>query len=869
MRLRVGFLLTCAAGALLIGAGPTTSTAADQSAMPVKAMPAADPIPYWWFHGELEVGGRAFLNNPERNGVNSAGGKSLAKYYEYSTIKPGAFADGHLSTGTSNGLYQIDLWAKNVGYSDQSYQADLSKAGEHYLTLGWDQTPHIYSTSAQTIYNGVGTNALTLPAGLSNSLFVASGNHYGGVGGLAFTPANASAVQTLINANRQQTDIGIRRDTASVEYRWTPTTAWDIKTDYTDMKRTGTQADSATFSWGTNGVRVDTTKPVNDRTQNYGVGGEYAGTSPWGKNFNLKIAYNGSTYSEGNESYTIENPFCPTGAVANGCARGGGGGTALTSSPLALMSLPPDNQANAVSGTLGADLPFKSRYMGTVTYNMMRQNQAFQPFTITPGLLLSNGAPANLLSSLPAASLNGAINTLMVNNVVTTQITSDLKSKLSYRYYNVDNNTPQLLESANFVGADTTSPTTYLNPRSAQASYTKDNVGAELTWRATRQLNLGAAYGYERYDRSLADVGVTNENSGKVYGDWKPANWAMARASYTYSSRRFEGTYDNLNNVVVNMFPGALGTTNVSTNQAYRNFMYSDRDSNKAKFSLAVDVVPMVTLTPNGGLKYDNYLNNVTLGSLTTTCSGASCVAAGTYNGIPLNGTQLGLKNDNSWNLGLEASVVVTPVTTFLLSYTREYGDKDLFWCTNAAVSSTTACNAFSSGATGTGFPTGSNEARMKDTVDTFILRMRHEAIPNKLDFDVGYTLSIANGSTSFNPGPIATYGTAAAGNFPLGTVAVAGGPFPDTKTTFQRFDVITTYKLERDMIQRLGYKGDVALKLRYAYESNRVTNWQIDSMQTYMYSANNLTIPYQIWLAGNNPNYDVHLVSAALAFKW
>jgi MtrB/PioB family decaheme-associated outer membrane protein len=833
--------------------------------MPVKAMAPADPIPFWWFHGELEVGGRTFLNNPERNGVNSAGGKSLAKYYEYSTIKPGAFADVHLSTGTSNGLYQIDVWAKNIGYTDQRYDLNASKAGEHYFNFQWDQTPHVYSTSAQTIYNGVGTNALTLPAGLSNSLFVASGNHYGGVGGNAFTPANASAVQALINANVHQTDIGIRRDTASVEYRWTPTTAWDIKADYTDMKRTGTQTDSATFSWGTSGVRVDIPKPVNDRTQNYGLGGEYAGTSPWNQNFNFKLAYNGSSYTDDYQSYTIENPFCPTGAVANGCAR-----TGSTSSPLALMSMPPDNHANSFTGTLGADLPFKSRYMGTLSYGMMRQNEAFQPFTITPGLLLSNGAPANLLSSLPAASLNGSINTLTFNNVLTTKITSDLKSKLSYRYYNVDNNTPEILMAHNFVGADTVSPTTYLNPKGAQASYTKQNAGAQLDWSATRQLNLGAAYGYERYDRTRADVGVTNENSGKVFGDWKPANWLMARASYQYSTRRFEGTYDNLNNLVVYMFPGATGTTNVATNQAYRNYMYADRDRNQAKFSLAVDVVPMVTLTPTAGLKYDNYLNNVNLGSLTTTCAGPNCVGAGTYNGVPLNGTQPGLKNDKSWNLGLEASVVFSPVTTFLFSYTREYGDKDLFWCTNAAVSPTTACNAFSSSvATGTGFPSGSNEARMKDTVDTFILRARHEVIPNKLDFDVGYTLSIANSSTSINPGPFASYGSGAAGNFPLGTVSLAGGPFPDTKTTFQRFDIVSTYKLDRDVIQQLGYKGDISLKLRYAYESNRVTNWQIDSMQTYMYSASNLTLPYQIWLAGNNPNYDVHLVAASLVAKW
>ena len=97
--------------------------------------------------------------------------QSLAKYYEYSIVAPGAFGGGHIATGTSDGLYQIDLWANNIasnfaGFSDQSYMLTASKAGEQYFTFIWDQTPHIYSTSAQTIFNGVGGNNLTVPAGL-------------------------------------------------------------------------------------------------------------------------------------------------------------------------------------------------------------------------------------------------------------------------------------------------------------------------------------------------------------------------------------------------------------------------------------------------------------------------------------------------------------------------------------------------------------------------------------------------------------------------------------------------------------------------------------------------------------------------------
>ena len=101
-------------------------------------------------------------------------------------------------------------------------------------------------------------------------------------------------------------------------------------------------------------------------------------------------------------SYTVANPFCPTGAGADNCSR-----TGSVSSPLALMSTDPSNQANMFTGTVGIDLPLKSRYMGTLSYNMMRQNDAFLPFTITAfpggfpaGWVGNKAAPVNSVADL-------------------------------------------------------------------------------------------------------------------------------------------------------------------------------------------------------------------------------------------------------------------------------------------------------------------------------------------------------------------------------------------------------------------------------------------------------------------------------------
>ena len=162
--------------------------------------------------------------------------------------------------------------ARTSATTISGYYFDASKAGQHYFNFIWDQTPHLYSTTAQTFYQGVGTTHLTLPPG--------------------YVPAatGANIVPFLYT-----TDIGIKRDTAAASYRWTPDDAWDIKADYSHLHRSGTQVDGVVgfgTSFGYGPTQVP--RPVDDVTQNFGLNGEYVGTSPWGQRFNFKLAYNGS-----------------------------------------------------------------------------------------------------------------------------------------------------------------------------------------------------------------------------------------------------------------------------------------------------------------------------------------------------------------------------------------------------------------------------------------------------------------------------------------------------------------------------------------------------------------------------------------------
>lgn len=822
MKVRARLLLTCVTGGLVIGAGPMISTShAADTAMPTKAMPAAEPVPFWWFHGELEVGGRFFLNDPNRNGINSAGQKSLAKYYEYRDLRPGPFGNFHFATGTSDGLYQVDVWGKNVGYDDQRFDFSASKAGEHYFNFQWDQTPHLASTSAQTIYGGVGSNHLTLDPAVAASLLAAAK--------LSHFNTGSPSVQSIINANLHQTDVGIQRDTASAQYRWTPTDAWDINADYSYLKRTGTQAQGTIFNNSSTGIVAEAPVPVNDTTQNFGLNGEYAGTSPWGKKFNFKLAYNGSVY-RGDNSFDVDNPFFDAANPARGpqpfapnCSTPGTGNGADCLPAFGRMSLWPDNNANAFTSTLGADLPGKSRYMGTASYTMMRQNEAYLPFTsnalLTPagttGMPNINGQPATSLAALPYASLNGQINTLLLNNVVTTQITSDLKTKFGYRYYDYNNETADQF-FGQWVGTDEhiypTSGSTGIPKMSIATSYTKQNGLAEVIWTPFRGLTTGAQYGYERVSWTHNDADETTQNLGKLYATYKANSWLTARGSWQFSERRY-GTYTNEIQ--------SSCCLNAPWNTGYRSPDLANRDQNKSKFQVDVVVVPMLTVSPFAGLQYNDYK---------TDAYGAA--------------HELGILKDDSWNAGVEVAIMPTTRTNILLSYTHESAKKHIV------------------GGAGTlAAPSTMWDSNLDDQVDTFTASLRQTLIEDKLDLKLNYAYSLARGLFDTVPFFYAPF-TYSATNNPT---------YPNTKTSFQRFDAIATYKLEKEWLQRMGWKGEAAIKARYAWERNSVNNWQIDSMQSYMFytATANPSTPTMIWMAGDNPNYNVHLMALSLILKW
>jgi MtrB/PioB family decaheme-associated outer membrane protein len=640
--------------------------------MPTKAPAIIAPI--WWYEGYAEVGYRAYLNDPDR--------RMLGRFFRYEDWTPGVFGNFFVGAHrTGPDPLDIEAWGKNIGWNDQAFGLDFAQPGQYYLTFGWDETPHNYAFDAKTTFGPIGGNTLS---------------------SVLYPTGSLAAAQAVVNANTNIFDLGFRRDTASAKGRWTPDDNWDFNFGYTHLHRDGTQPLSTENTTGTTRTSIQLAKPVDDTTHNADLKAEYAGTSPWGKPFNVALGYAFSKYEDqvgcgtvagtiaptaGTNCLTYNNPWVtPPGTAGN--------------SQWNRYGLWPDNQAHTVNLTGGVGLPFNSRYMGTFQYTWMTQDDPFLPSAINPFLTAA---------TLSRSSLGGDARTTLSNNVLNTQITSELTSNLRYRYYDYHSNTPPMTITGLCNRPDSSSSACTVTAMAFPTNFTKQNGSGELVYRPWKWLDLGSAFEWEQFKHvyggdsdevvaGSAGVATTNEYAGKAFFDAK-WGWSTLRSSVRFSERRLDGAYINPSDAAA----------------AFRNIDLQNRDSTIAKSSWDIVVTDTVTFTPTGGFRRDTYRAD----------------------GVSTDG----ISRYQSWNAGADVSWVITPMATVYVSYSHEDGIRDVFTNPTGSLARTTLAS--------------------RDFNDVIVFGGKYTAIPDKLFFNVTYTFSKGTSRWDQDCGPSACASTA------------------------------------------------------------------------------------------------------------
>ncbi len=526
----------------------------------------------FYLHGFIEVGGLVFIDRPPVT--------DRAKFEEYGETSPGfIIPEVYIEFGTADGLNFAEIRGTDLTENDRNVVAELYKPGGYYLDFEWDETPHLYSTSAQTVHSG---------------------------------PANDLVV--ILPPTPTRTELSVDRKTGKAEARFTPAPEWDIRFSYSHEKRDGTKPFRGNLGFGD---IIEFPEPVDYTTQIIGASAQYFGKLAEGRTWTANLTYSGSFFENEFESVAWDDPFDVDDRGRH--------------------ALAPDNYAHAITLSGGIDLSKNTRFTGTVSYNMMRQDEDFIPMTINTALL---PGPA-----LPAMSLNGEIDTLTVDSKLTTKLHSDVQATARYRYYSSDNDTPELYFDE-YIRTDSSLRTGPGNAErtSLSRSYTKQNADLDFVWDAHDMATLGLLLGWEQYDRDRRAVDVTNEFSGKVTADLEPADWLSMRASALYAQRRFDN-YD------YTTFVGDVTHTpgNGDENPLTRKYDLSDRDRIKLNLSAEASLSDALTITALGGVRNDEFEDD---------------------------GGELGLLHDRSWDAGIELYYMADETISFFASYTHERFDR-------------------------------------------------------------------------------------------------------------------------------------------------------------------------------------------------
>ena len=762
------------AGAMAIVAGSATGAAAkDQKGMKTQSDQG------WYFHGGFDAGGRFYARRPGTGfGYNADGSfllptqtDSRAKFEEYGKVPPGVFLDWiHLDIGSNDGRYRINFWGDDVGYNAQSYSLDFSEAGKQYLNFSWDQTPHLWSYSAKSLFDGVGTTNLTVNTAAQDYL----------------RTATDAQRYSYFNSHAAQIDeLSVRRDKFSASYRFTPTPDWDFRVSYSHEHRDGTRPGTLNFATNNGSRPTDSLGipiPVDDTTQIPKASGEYSGVGPFGR-YSFKLGYAGSIYTDDLSLLTIQSPFGTVGGVNYGTLR---------------LVMPPSNQAHAFTGSAAFEIPlFMSRFTTTNQFSRRTQNDAFLDTS-------NNGQTAD---PLPIPSLDGDVRTFLTNNVLTSTLTKNLHNKFRFRYYEHLNSAREDVTFTNQLYGDATltdrGPTEY-------ESFKKTNVDEDLTWMTpVKGLTVGAGYGFEQWHRDNRFTHITNENTGRMFTNWILNGWAQWRTSYAYSVRRYRGDYE------------------IDSWQNERMFDLANRDQHKARTLLDITVGNGLTVTPNGGLRWDDYPGDAP--------------------------NQLGISSDHSWNAGVDVGFVVSPTLRLMGGYNFEHNKIDMMaGVPNAAGS----CNP-ASGIVPLSCIWSEN---LTQTYHTLIASADWKVIPDRLGLRLRYVASWEREAhNDFMPCSI---------NGSRCNGAGYGLPYPDDTNLFQQFEATARYHFDKDAVRKMGWNGKVIAKLRYRWQRNSGAYWQSDALSPYsgttISNADSAT-----FLAYDNPNYTVQLIAASLTFKW
>jgi hypothetical protein len=560
--------------------------------------PHTDNLSVWQIYGTFDLG---YLHTT---------GEKTALYDRYTrwpTNGPAFDFDVNLER-PSDGSY-AEVRGSRISAEDQYYQAVYGKAGAYKAEIFVRDMPNVLSTDAKSIWNGVGTNSLTLKEGL-----VPGGS----------TPAQVAAV----SAGAPTTTLGTERNKQGLSLSAYLTPHWSVYLNASDEERKGDRPYGGPFFFdfdNIGGAILETIKPIDDSTVNISAGVRYAG-SEW----RLDVGYSGSIYRDRYLSYSFQQPFTLGPPLVPG----------TLASPITQgqMSMEPDNDYHSLRATVTRLLPMNGELSLTASGGEMQQNDNLIAPTNCQGTFgySSNGtfnigpqnpqlfpcSQWNTAAALSQQRANMLIVTTLTQATLVLQPTSDVSVRAGAKYYREDYRNQYLnynpengdygyvaengAQGTIVPGPGIWNPLTYPNTSDVQVEsipYSWQTIEAYggADWKFSAHDTVGLTYTFDHYSPAHREVSYVDDNTIKFNWTDKSLGWLTLRFNYTFLKQ--SGSVYNSDPYAFAFFynlPGfvpADDTPTAWTVNAMRKYDISDRTENKIDLMATVMPRPDMTIT--------------------------------------------------------------------------------------------------------------------------------------------------------------------------------------------------------------------------------------------------------------------------------
>lgn len=497
------------------------------------------------------------------------GDHASSKFVEYRDLPRGMYLENfRLRWERAGSPVYVEGEGRRALQQDASYRLEAGNTGRYRFDLTWDQTPHVFSNTGQSLFSGVGGAVLRLPDALQSL-------EQGGTN-------PAGDLQSFLGA-AAGTSLRLRRDHGVATLRYQVNPGWRVQVGYSIEETDGVRPLGTVIgpSPGAAGTVAELPQPLSYRTQQLEATLQHTA-----RRWSMEIGYQGSLFHNSEPGLVWDNPLRLTDSA-------GGAPSGPTQGRVALA---PDNTAHSVHATGALNAPvLDSRLVATVAFTAMRQNEVFLPHTI-------NSAITDPGLALPQASLDGKVNALQLSTVYSGRLLRTLGVTARYRLYDMDNQTPQLLFPAHVTNDAVLDAEERMN---LPYGYRRQTGAAGVSWHPVDLVSLHGSLEWEQWRRDFREVSRSNESTRKVTLDLTPIDWASVRASYSHGHRRPKD-YDPTAPLA-----GLPGDTTLAQLALLRKFDEADRQRDRIALSSQLDPLPQLSLSADFGRTNDDYKQTV------------------------------------------------------------------------------------------------------------------------------------------------------------------------------------------------------------------------------------------------------------------